>query len=142
VKWDEYEECYLMCWNPLLIYSNIKTIKLIFVHVIDNQCHGLSTGVDSLYHIEINMNVRRGIIWGLSVQSIHEGEVYFSLVCTLRKAIKLTNWRLLECSWVSLSFDHRVFVFVCLMQSLGYMLWDKNNSSITSSWESEIVLHM
>ena len=34
-------------------------------------------GVDSSYHVRIDVSVRRGIIWGISVHSINKGEVLF-----------------------------------------------------------------
>jgi hypothetical protein len=33
--------------------------------------------VDSSYHVQANVSVRRGIIEGISVYSIHKGEVLF-----------------------------------------------------------------
>ena len=47
----------------------------------------LTEGVDFTYHVWTNMSVRRVIIWGISVHSIHKEEVLFlSLVCTCKKA--------------------------------------------------------
>ena len=37
----------------------------------------LSRVVDFSYHIQSDVSVRRGIIWGISVQNIHKGEVLF-----------------------------------------------------------------
>jgi hypothetical protein len=34
--------------------------------------------VDSSYHIQITVSIRRGIIWGISVHNIHKEEVLFS----------------------------------------------------------------
>ena len=45
--------------------------------------------MDSSYHVQTNMGVERGIFWGISVHSIHEGEVFFFLLaCTFQMAIK------------------------------------------------------
>ena len=35
----------------------------------------LSRGVNSSYHIQTNVGVERGIIWGINVRCIHKGEV-------------------------------------------------------------------
>ena len=43
-----------------------------------------SPGVDSPYNVQINTNVRRDVLRGISIHSIHKGEVLFSLVCTFR----------------------------------------------------------
>jgi hypothetical protein len=48
----------------------------------------MKSGVDSSYHIRTNMSVERGIIGGISIHSTYKGEVYFSSVCTFKKAIK------------------------------------------------------
>ena len=37
----------------------------------------LGVGVDSSYHVWIKLSVRRGIIWGISVHTIHKIEVLF-----------------------------------------------------------------
>ena len=37
----------------------------------------LSRVVDFSYHIQSDVSVRRGIIWGISVHNIHKGEVLF-----------------------------------------------------------------
>jgi hypothetical protein len=34
-------------------------------------------GVDQSYHVQTNMSVERGIIWGISVYNIYKGEVLF-----------------------------------------------------------------
>lgn len=34
------------------------------------------------------MSVRKGIIGGICVHSINKGDIFFSLVCTCKKAIK------------------------------------------------------
>ena len=33
--------------------------------------------LDSSYHVRINVSVRRDIIWGISIHSMHKGGVYF-----------------------------------------------------------------
>ena len=35
-------------------------------------------GVDSSYHLRINMSVKTCINWGISVHSVHKGEVLIS----------------------------------------------------------------
>ena len=42
-------------------------------------------GVDSLYHVQSNVNVRRGI----SVYNMHKGIVLFFLVCRFKKLIRV-----------------------------------------------------
>ena len=37
----------------------------------------LSRVVDFSYHMQSDVSVRRGIIWGISVHNIHKGEVLF-----------------------------------------------------------------
>ena len=48
--------------------------------MINDQCDTLSMGMDSSYHLQTKVSVRRGIIWGISIQSMHKGEVYFHVV--------------------------------------------------------------
>ena len=36
-----------------------------------------SKGMDSFYHVRTNVSVRNGIIWGMSIHSIHKEEVLF-----------------------------------------------------------------
>ena len=46
-------------------------------------------GLDSSYHIQTNVTIRRGIISSISVHNIHEREViFFFVVCTFEKTIK------------------------------------------------------
>ena len=41
----------------------------------------MSPGVDFPNHVQIDVSVRRGAIWGISIHNIHQGEViYFSSV--------------------------------------------------------------
>ena len=44
--------------------------------------------MDSSYHIQINVNLRRAIIWGISIHSIHKGEVLIFSSVYINKAIK------------------------------------------------------
>ena len=44
--------------------------------------------LDLSYHIRTNMCVGRGNIGGVCVHNVYTREILFSLVCTLRKAIK------------------------------------------------------
>lgn len=45
-------------------------------------------GLDSLYHVQTNVSVGWGIIWGISVHTTYIKKRYcFSSVCTLKKAI-------------------------------------------------------
>lgn len=34
-------------------------------------------GVDSSYHVWIDVSLRKGVMWGISIQSVHKGEVLF-----------------------------------------------------------------
>ena len=42
-----------------------------------------SHGVDSSYHMQTNMGVRKGNVWGISVHSINKGEVLFVFVMNI-----------------------------------------------------------
>ena len=42
-------------------------------------------GVGSSCHTQTNVNVCRGIVWCISIHTLHEKEVLFSLVCTSRR---------------------------------------------------------
>ena len=47
-------------------------------------------GWNSLYHVRTKMSVERGIILDISVHNTYKGEeLFFSKVCTLKKANKL-----------------------------------------------------
>ena len=50
-------------------------------------------GRDSSYHVGANVNVRRGIIWGISIHNIHKGEILFSMVSKLLDVQKKKAWR-------------------------------------------------
>lgn len=52
-----------------MIFSIIKLLWLL---------KWIFRGLDSSYHMQTNDNVRRGIVWGVSTQSIHEHKVLFS----------------------------------------------------------------
>ena len=51
-------------------------------------------GVDSSYHIQSSMSVRRGIIWDISIHNIRKGEGLFEkrnqikVVCAFKKGTK------------------------------------------------------
>lgn len=57
-------------------------------HEVVWMCLTFNPGVNSSCHVQTTVNVERGIIWGISIYSIHKGEVTPPLVCAFWGGIK------------------------------------------------------
>ena len=57
-------------------------------HLYNRQALSSIPAVDSSDHIQTNMSVRRGIIWGISVHRINKGEAQIFSSVYIKKAIK------------------------------------------------------
>jgi len=81
-----------ICHSQFMIYlqslqwckctHKVRTLDIQLYHKI---CDDYAQGVESLYHVQNNMSIRRNIIWGISVHSIHKGLLLFYHVCTSKK---------------------------------------------------------
>ena len=50
-------------------------------------------GLDSSYHVQINVSVKKGIIWGISIHNIHKGEVwFFPSAYILERQVRITKY--------------------------------------------------
>ena len=47
--------------------------------------------MDSLYHVQINMSVKRDIIWDTSVRNIHKREVLIYFVVCIKMSINIVE---------------------------------------------------
>lgn len=69
--------------SPTNVGSIINTIRDTYVLVVDSSCY-----------IRTSVSVRKGNIWGINVDNLHKGEVFFnfvfisSILCTFTMAIE------------------------------------------------------